>query len=116
MKEIGIIILDTVVASSLLFAGFGLHSLTGAPGWLMPPFAIPSILYIRFRLAHGQITYQSIAITIAALMLALFVLGRFVPRGHKEYGMVLIVVVLGAIGQIVYHRRRKGNTQIKRQS
>ena len=116
MKEIGIIILDTVVASIILFAGFGLHSLADAPGWLMPPFAIPSILYIRFRLALGQITYQSIAITIAALMLALFILGWFVPREHKEYGMVLIVVVFGAIGQIVYHRRRKGNTQIKRQS
>lgn len=107
MKTVGIIILDTVVATILLFAGFGLHSLVGAPGWLMPPFAIPSILYMRFRLGLRQITYLSIAITITALMLALFILGRFVPSEHREYSMVMIVVVMGAIGQIVYHRRKK---------
>ena len=101
------IVVDTLVATALIIGGLGLHSVSGAPHWLMPLFCVPFLLYLHFRLDAVRCSYDFIALFTAFLMLAFFLVEHFVPREEREDALLLVVVFIVLLGQAIERRRQR---------
>lgn len=105
MKTFFTIVGQVLVAAVLLIAGIGLHSLLGAPGWLMAVFALPFLIYLRNRLGVSlRFTFCFVALfTLVSLVFA-----QFLPDQYRPYSGGLVVILLAPLAAT---SRRKGANQ-----
>jgi hypothetical protein len=94
MKTIITILGDTFVAAALLVAGFGLHSVLGAPGWLMALFVLPFLIYLHYRL---EVSFRFILWFIVLFTGVSLAFTLFLPTEYRIYSGGLVVVLFAPL-------------------
>ncbi len=94
MKTILTVLGDTLAAAAFLVAGLALHSLLGAPSWLMALFALPFLIYLHYRLEVSSpfIVWFVVLFTVLSLIFSLFL-----PTEYRIYSGGLVVVLLAPL-------------------
>lgn len=100
------IAVDTIVATALLLGGFAVHSLSGAPNWLLPAFAVPFLLYLHFRLDPIRFNYRGITLLVVFLTLALLLIQHLAPGELREHAHILLPI-LAFVLRPLFRRRPK---------
>ncbi len=85
---------DTLAAAGLLIGGFGLHSVLGAPGWLMAVFVLPFLIYLHYRLevSFRYIIWFMVLFTVVSLATSLFL-----PAEYRIFSGGLVVILLAPL-------------------
>lgn len=94
MKTIVTILGDTLAAAALLIAGFGLHSVLGAPSWLMAVFVLPFLIYLHYRL---EVSFRFILWFIVLFTVVSLAFTLFLPTEYRIYSGGLLVVLLALL-------------------
>jgi hypothetical protein len=101
MKTILEIAGDTLAAAVLLIAGFGLHSLLGAPSWLMAVFLLPFLICLHYRLG---VSFRFILSFVALFTLVSLAFAHFLPRQYRIYSGGLVVVLLAPLASKLHSK------------
>ena len=93
---------DSLPAMALLITGFGLHSVLGAPSWLMAVFLLPFLIYLHYRL---EVSFRFILCFILLFTVVSLALALFLPTEYRIYSGGLVMVLLAPVS--VSLRRRQ---------
>ena len=106
MKTIITIVGGALAAAALLIAGFGLHSVMGAPSWLLVVFTLPFLIYLHYRV---EVSFRFILLFVALFTVVSVISTFFLPAEYRTYSGGLVVVLLAPLASRLYRPKTQTN-------